>query len=44
LYGCGTWYLNVKEENSMRVTENMVLKAIFIFKRQEITGDWKRTL
>ena len=40
LYGCETWYLNLREEHRLRVFENKVLRKIFGAKRDEITGEW----
>jgi hypothetical protein len=36
LYGCETWSL------ILRVLENRVLRSIFVPKRDEATGDWRR--
>jgi hypothetical protein len=35
LYGCGTWTLTLREEHTLRVFENRVLKRIFGPKREE---------
>ena len=29
LYGCGTWYVTIKEEHSLKVLENRVLRETF---------------
>jgi hypothetical protein len=29
LYGCGTWFLTLREEHRLRVFENRVLRRIF---------------
>jgi hypothetical protein len=42
LYGCGTWSLTLREEHSLRVFENRVLRTIFGPKRDEVTGDWRK--
>jgi len=42
LYGCETWSLTLREENRLRVFENRVLRRIFGFKRDEVTGEWRR--
>jgi hypothetical protein len=39
LYGCETWPLTLREENSLRVFENRVLRRIFGLKRDEVMGD-----
>ena len=38
LYGCETWSLTLREERRLRVFENMVLRRIFGFRRDEVTG------
>jgi len=40
LYGCETWSITLREECSLRVFENWVLRKIFGPKRDEIT--WER--
>jgi len=42
LYGCETWSLTLREENKLRVFENMVLRRIFEPRRDEVTGEWRR--
>jgi hypothetical protein len=42
LYGCETWYLTLREENRLRVFENMVLRRILGPKRDEVTGEWRK--
>jgi hypothetical protein len=42
LYGCKTWSLTLREEQRLRVFENMVLRRIFGPKRDEATGEWRR--
>jgi hypothetical protein len=39
LYGCETWSLTLREEHSLRVFENRVLRIIFGPKRDEITEE-----
>jgi hypothetical protein len=41
LYGCETWSLTLREEPRLRVFENRVLR-IFVPKRDEATGEWRR--
>jgi hypothetical protein len=41
LYGCETWSLALKEEHTLRVFENRVLRRIFEPKMDEVTGEWK---
>ena len=36
LYGCGTWSLTLREERSIRVFENSVLRRIFGPKRDKV--------
>jgi hypothetical protein len=42
LYGCETWSLTFREEHSLRMFENRVLRRIFGPKRDEVTGDWRK--
>jgi hypothetical protein len=42
LYGCGTWYLTLKEEHRLEVFENRALKIILGPKRNEVTGEWRK--
>ena len=39
LYGCGTLSLILREERSLRVLENRVLRRIFGPKKDEVTGE-----
>jgi hypothetical protein len=38
LYGCETWSLMLREEHSLRVFGNRVLRRIFGPKRDEVIG------
>ena len=42
LYGCETRSLTLREEYRLRVFENKVLRKIFVVKRNEITGEWRK--
>ncbi|KAJ4442236.1 hypothetical protein ANN_12102 [Periplaneta americana] len=42
LYGCETWTLTLREEHSLRVFENKVLRKIFGAKRDEVTEEWTK--
>jgi len=42
LYGCETWSLTLREEHTLRVFENRVLRRIFGLKRNEVTGEWRK--
>ena len=42
LYGCETWSLTLREERSLRVFENRVLRRIFEPKRDEVRGEWRK--
>jgi hypothetical protein len=42
LYGCETWSLTLKEEHSLRVFDNMVLRRIFGPEREEVVRGWRR--
>jgi hypothetical protein len=37
-----TWSLTLREENTLRVLENRLLRRIFEPKRDEVTGGWKK--
>ena len=42
LYGCETWSLTLREGHRLSVFENGVLRSIFVPKRDEITGEWRK--
>jgi hypothetical protein len=42
LYGCETWSLTLREEHTLRVFENRVLRRIFGPKRDEVAGEWRK--
>jgi hypothetical protein len=42
LCGCETWFLTLREECRLRVSENRVLRRILGPKRDEETGEWRR--
>ena len=42
MYGCETWSLTLREERSLRVFQNWVLKKIFGPKKDEVTGEWRK--
>jgi hypothetical protein len=42
LYGCETWFLTLREEHRLRVFESRLLRRIFVPKRQEEMGGWRR--
>jgi hypothetical protein len=42
LYGCETWSLALREEQTLRMFENRVLRRIFEPKRDEVTGGWRK--
>ncbi|KAJ4443480.1 hypothetical protein ANN_05152 [Periplaneta americana] len=41
LYGYETWTLTLREEQTLRVFENKVLRKIFGANRDEVTGEWR---
>ena len=41
-YGCETWSLTLREVRRLRVFENRVLRRIFVAKRDEVTGEWRK--
>jgi len=42
VYGCETWSLTLRENRTLRVFENRVLRRIFGLKRDEVTGEWRK--
>ena len=42
LYGCETWSLTLREERRLRVFENRVLRRVFVPKRDDVTGEWRK--
>jgi hypothetical protein len=42
LYGCETWSLALKEDHTLRLFEDRVLKRIFGPKRGEVKGEWRK--
>ena len=41
-YGCETWSLTLREEHTMRVFENRVLRRIFGPKRDAVIMEWRK--
>jgi hypothetical protein len=41
-YGCETCSLTLREEYRLRVFENGVFRRIFVPKRDEVTGEWRK--
>jgi hypothetical protein len=41
-YGCEAWCLTLRDESSLRIFDNRVLKRIFGPKREEVAGGWTR--
>jgi len=39
LCGCETWWLTLREERKLRVFENMVLRRIFVPRRDKVAGN-----
>ncbi|KAJ4450575.1 hypothetical protein ANN_02002 [Periplaneta americana] len=42
VYGCETWTCTLREEQSLRVFENKVLRKLFGANRDEVTGEWRK--
>jgi hypothetical protein len=42
LYVCETWTVTLREEHRMQVFKNRVLRRIFLPKRDEVKGDWRK--
>jgi hypothetical protein len=43
LYGCETWSVTVRGEHRLRLFENRVLRRVFGPKRDEVTGEWRKS-
>jgi hypothetical protein len=41
LYGRETWSVTLREEHTLKVSENRVLRRIFGPKREEVAGGWR---
>jgi hypothetical protein len=42
LCGCEKWFIPIREEHRLRVSENRVLRIIFGPKREELAGGWRK--
>jgi hypothetical protein len=42
LYMCENWSLTLREEHTLRIFENRMLRRIFGPKRDEVTGGWRK--
>jgi hypothetical protein len=42
LYGYESWSLILREKHGLSVFENRVLRRIFVPKRDDVTGDWRK--
>jgi hypothetical protein len=42
LYGFETWSLTLREKRRLWVFENRVLRTMFGFKSDEVTGEWRK--
>ena len=42
MYGSETWSLTFRDDRTLKVFENTVLRGIFGPKRDEVTGEWIR--
>jgi hypothetical protein len=42
LYGFENWFLTLKNEHRLRVSENRVLRRIFVPKGDKVTGGWRK--
>ena len=43
LFGCEMWSVILMEEHRHRVFQNNMLRRIFWYERDEVTGDWRRS-
>jgi hypothetical protein len=39
---CETWSLTFREDHSLRLLENKVLRRIYVPRRDNITGEWRK--
>jgi len=44
LYGCETWSFTLRAERRLRVFENRVLRGIFGSNKDEVNGEWRKTI
>jgi hypothetical protein len=44
MYRCESWFLALREENSLRVFQNRVLRRIFEPKRVKVTSGWRQLI
>ena len=42
LYVCEIWSLTLREGSRLRMYENRVLRRIFVRKRDEVKGEWRK--
>ena len=42
LYGCETWSVTFREELRLRVFDSRVWRRIFLPKKVEVTGEWRK--
>jgi hypothetical protein len=42
LYGCEAWSLTFRDEPRLKVFENRALRRVFVPKRDEVTGEWRK--
>jgi hypothetical protein len=42
LYGCEISSLILREKRSLRLFENRVLRGVFLLKKNELTGEWRK--
>jgi hypothetical protein len=42
LYGCESWSLTLRDERRLKVFENRVLRGMFGYKKDEVTGKWRK--
>ena len=42
LYGCETWSLILRKKHGLKLFEKRVLRKIFVPKKEDLTGEWRR--
>ena len=42
-YGCVTWLIILREERRLKVFEKRMLRKMFGYEKERVTGEWKKT-
>jgi hypothetical protein len=41
MHGCETWFLTLRDEHRLKVSENRALRRMFGLKKDEVVGGWR---